>query len=207
MTGSGSTLIYILISFSYLVGSIPFGIIISRAKGVDLRSVGSGNIGATNVLRSVGKLPALFTLIADILKGAVPLLILKFFIDVSDTQSFEIWGGAVGLAVVSGHLFPVFLSFKGGKGVATGLGVMLIYSPMTMLLMVLIWLSTAAIFRFSSLAAIAAFAFMPAIIFFIDASLIKVSFSLILSAIIIIKHFSNIRRIINGTESRVGSGK
>jgi glycerol-3-phosphate acyltransferase PlsY len=205
MTGSSGILIYLLIPISYLVGSIPFGIIISRPKGIDLRSSGSGNIGATNVLRSVGKLPALFTLIADILKGAVPLMLLSYLSGGSGMPSFEVWGGVIGLAAVLGHLFPVFLSFKGGKGVATGLGVMLVYSPAAMLMMVLVWLSSAALFRYSSLAAIAAFTSLPAIIFFIDGSLTKVSFALILSMLIIIRHSSNIKRLINGTESRIGS--
>jgi glycerol-3-phosphate acyltransferase PlsY len=207
MTASGSMLIYLLVPFSYLVGSIPFGIIISRSKGIDLRSTGSGNIGATNVLRSVGKLPALVTLMADILKGAVPLMLLRTIIDLQDTQAFALWGGVIGLAVVLGHLFPVFLSFKGGKGVATGLGVILIYSPITMLLMVLVWLSTAALFRHSSLSAIAAFISLPPIIFFVDGSMTKVCFGLLLSLIILLKHSSNIRRLIDGTESKIGSSR
>ncbi|MDO8282930.1 MAG: glycerol-3-phosphate 1-O-acyltransferase PlsY [Thermodesulfovibrionia bacterium] len=199
--------LYLLIPLSYLIGSIPFGVIISKAKGIDIRSTGSGNIGATNVLRGVGKLPALLTLVCDILKGAAPFFLLYLILGERGSSSFDLWGGMAALAVVAGHLFPVFLSFKGGKGVATGLGVMLFYSPITLAVMVIIWLVTAAIARYSSLSAITAYSVMPIILALSGASFIKVSFGLILAMMIVLKHASNIKRLCNGAETKIGGSK
>lgn len=199
--------IYILIFVSYLIGSIPFGVIISRAKGIDIRSTGSGNIGATNVLRGVGKSAALLTLVCDILKGAAPLFLLYLILGERDSSSFVLWGGMTGLAVVLGHLFPVFLSFKGGKGVATGLGVMLFYSPSTLVAMIIIWLMTAAFSRYSSLSAITAYTAMPIILALSGAPYVKVCFGLLLAVLIVLKHASNIQRLLNGTETKIGGSK
>lgn len=199
--------LYLLIPVSYLIGSIPFGVIISKVKGIDIRSTGSGNIGATNVLRGVGKLPALLTLVCDILKGAVPFLLLYMILGESDSSLFDLWGGMTGLAVVLGHLFPAFLSFKGGKGVATGLGVMLFYSPITLAVMVIIWLMTAAFTRYSSLSAITAYIAMPIILAFSSSSYIKVCYGLTLAVIIVLKHASNIKRLCNGTETKIGGSR
>lgn len=199
--------IYILIFVSYLIGSIPFGVIISRAKGIDIRSTGSGNIGATNVLRGVGKSAALLTLVCDILKGAAPLFLLYLILGERDSSSFVLWGGMAGLAVVLGHLFPAFFSFKGGKGVATGLGVMLFYSPATLVAMIIIWLMTAAFSRYSSLSAITAYTAMPIILALSGAPYIKVFFGLLLAVLIVLKHASNIQRLLNGTETKIGGSK
>lgn len=204
MTDSGNIFLYLLIPFSYLIGTIPFGVILSRSKGVDLRSTGSGNIGATNVLRSVGKLPALLTLAGDMIKGAIPLWLLLLIIDKTDPSTFDLWGGLAGLTVVLGHLFPIFLAFKGGKGVATGLGVMSVYSPVTLLVMVLIWLTTAAITRYSSLSAVVAYTLMPLVMALSGESMNKVLFGLILAVLIVVKHSSNIKNLINGSETKIG---
>lgn len=204
MTDSGNIFLYLLIPFSYLIGTIPFGVILSRSKGVDLRSTGSGNIGATNVLRSVGKLPALLTLAGDIIKGAIPLWLLLLIIDKTDPSTFDLWGGLAGLTVVLGHLFPIFLAFKGGKGVATGLGVMSVYSPVTLLVMVLIWLTTVAVTRYSSLSAVAAYTLMPLVMALSGESMNKVLFGLILAVLIVVKHSSNIKNLINGSETKIG---
>ncbi len=205
MTGSVQILLFLLIPAAYLFGAVPFGIIISRSKGVDIRAVGSGNIGATNVLRSVGKVSAVITLVCDILKGTLPMILLTVMLRQSNQFSIDLWGGIVGLSVILGHLFPVFLSFKGGKGVATGLGVMLIYSPVALLLMVAIWLITAVITKYSSLSAIIAFTLMPIIVFVGGASAIKTSLCFSFAVLIVFRHMSNIKSLMNGTETKIGA--
>ncbi|MBF0473439.1 MAG: glycerol-3-phosphate 1-O-acyltransferase PlsY, partial [Nitrospirae bacterium] len=146
-------MIITLLIFAFLCGSIPSGIIVAKIKGVDLRLVGSGNIGATNVLRGVGKIPALITLIADILKGVVPVLLGIHY------KIGEPYIGLMAVSAVLGHDFSIFLKFKGGKGVATSLGVFFIYSPLVGLINVILWLASAVIFRYSSLSALIAFGF------------------------------------------------
>lgn len=210
---SVSPLLYILVPAAFLLGSIPSGIIFTRSKGIDLRSTGSKNIGATNVLRSAGKMPALLTLIGDIIKGAIPVIICKYIVANIDlaSQSAELtvtvedlWPGIVGLSAVLGHMFSVFLSFKGGKGVATGLGVLSAYSPAVAGIMLLVWISAAVIFRISSLAAICAVTAMPVVFILFRASAIKITVGIILAALIIYKHKTNIKNLLAGTESRIG---
>ncbi|MBI4843289.1 MAG: glycerol-3-phosphate 1-O-acyltransferase PlsY [Nitrospirae bacterium] len=203
MSGASLCLFVLL---SYLTGSIPFGVIISRRKGIDLRSIGSGNIGATNVLRGAGKLAAFFTLAGDILKGVLPLLILHILFEGKEAR-FNLWGGAAGLAAVIGHLFPVFLSFRGGKGVATGLGVMLVYSPVTLAVMAAVWLCTAVISRYSSLSSIIAYITMPAVMAFAGEPALKILFGAALALLIISKHAPNIKRLADGTEHKIGGMK
>jgi len=116
----------------------------------------------------------------------------------------DLWLGIAGLAAVSGHMFSVFLSFRGGKGVATGFGVMLCYSPATAGLMLIIWILTAVVFRYSSLAALIAVAAMPVILVLLDASIIKIIIGVLIALLIIFKHIPNIRNLIAGTESRIG---
>lgn len=217
MTGEAfavSPIIYALIPIAFLLGSIPCGVIFTKGSGVDLRSTGSKNIGATNVLRSAGKWPALLTLLGDMLKGALPVIICNYLIDnigpsmQSDEQARimrDFWPGLVGLSAVLGHMFSIFLSFKGGKGVATGLGVLLAYSPAVAGIMLLIWISVAFIFKYSSLAAICAVTAMPVIFILFKATTVKVTIGLVLAALIIYKHKSNIKKLIEGTESRIGN--
>lgn len=207
-----SPLLYLLVPAAFLMGSIPFGLIFTRGRGIDLRSTGSKNIGATNVLRSAGKIPALLTLLGDMIKGAVPVFICRYVIGHIDISlqadarviAEDLWPGIVGLSAVLGHMFSVFLSFKGGKGVATGLGVMLAYSPAVAGIMLLIWIAVALIFRISSLAAITAVTVMPVIFILLGASHVKVTIGIIIAAFIIYKHKSNIKNLIAGTESRIG---
>lgn len=208
-----SPIIYTLIPIAFLLGSIPCGVIFTKGRGVDLRSTGSKNIGATNVLRSAGKLPAFLTLLGDMLKGALPVIICNYLIDnigpsmQSDEQARimrDLWPGLVGLSAVLGHMFSVFLSFKGGKGVATGLGFLLVYSPAVAGIMFLIWIAVAFVFKYSSLAAISAVTAMPVIFILFKASTVKVTIALVLAVLIIYKHKSNIKNLIEGTESRIG---
>jgi glycerol-3-phosphate acyltransferase PlsY len=132
-----------LVPAAYLIGSIPFGLIFTRGSGVDLRSTGSRNIGATNVLRSVGKVPAILTLLSDGLKGATPVIICNYLLSITNPEmsTGELWISAVGLSAVLGHMFSVFLGFKGGKGVATGIGVIAAYSPSVSLILIGIWIT------------------------------------------------------------------
>jgi glycerol-3-phosphate acyltransferase PlsY len=183
--------------FGYLCGSIPFGLILTRLAGTqDIRSVGSGNIGATNVLRTGRKGLAAATLLGDALKGTAAVLV---------TQHF--WGAKpamiAGLGAFLGHLFPVWLGFKGGKGVATYIGVLLGLAWPIALSFCLIWLAAAALTRYSSLAALIASAAAPLLLWIIGAPAQALLFVL-LTALLWIMHRGNIVRLWQGTESRIG---
>ena len=185
---------------SYLVGGIPFGLIIGRAvAGVDVRTVGSGNIGATNVLRAAGKPAAILTLAADCLKGLLPVLLA--------TRLFpgDVVTALSGAAAIIGHTFPVYLGFKGGKGVATSFGVVLAVMPLTGLVCLLAWIAAAAIWRYSSLSALIAFALYPVITFAgrSDSKALGL-LSLFVFGMIYIRHRENIKRLLAGTEPKIG---
>lgn len=182
---------------AFLIGSIPIGQIIAKSRGIDLQKVGSGNIGATNVLRTTGKLPALLTLIGDYAKGMAVVLLAGLF-DVGIVAQ-----GAMGIIVVLGHNFSIFLKFKGGKGVATSLGVLSIYAPLAALVTVILWLLTVALTRYSSLGAVISFCSLPLSIFFLDTRE-KLPIAIIMSIILLVRHKDNIKRLIAGTESKVG---
>jgi glycerol-3-phosphate acyltransferase PlsY len=184
----------------YLSGSIPFGVLAARIfKLGDLRKIGSGSIGATNVLRTGNKLAALITLVLDALKGAVPVLIF-----------LGLWGDlagqAAGLGAFLGHCFPVWLRFRGGKGVATWLGVMLAIDPLTWVALCLTWLATAALTRISSAGALVAAASGP-LWLILFGRWEAVLLAIILGALIWIRHHANIRRILRGEEPRIGTKK
>ncbi len=209
-----NSLVYLTVPLAFFLGSIPFGILFTRSKGIDIRSVGSRNIGATNVLRSVGKTPAILTLLCDMLKGTIAVLICKVVMAKVSTSTGtpgspamveDFWLGIAGLSAVMGHMFSLFLSFKGGKGVATGFGVILAYSPATAGITLIIWLLVAWQFKFSSLAAIISISTMPFILALLKASSVKITMSVILAALVIYKHRSNIKDLIGGSESKIGS--
>jgi len=189
-------IVFLLVA-AFLVGSIPVGHIIARSRGVDLQQTGSGNIGATNVLRTTGKLPALFTLIGDFAKGIAVILVARFF-DVG-----ILYQGIIGITAVLGHNFSIFLKFKGGKGVATSLGVLSIYAPLAALVTIILWLMTVVITRYSSLGAVISFCSLPFSIFFLDTKE-KLPIVIIMSIILLMRHTDNIKRLIAGTESRIG---
>ncbi len=181
----------------YLLGSIPFGLIFTRGAGTqDIRSIGSGSIGATNVLRTGRKGLAAATLLADVLKGlsAVMLAAIWFGDDA---------GLVAGFGAFIGHLFPVWLRFKGGKGVATGLGILLAVSWKTALVVALIWIALAAAFRYSSLASLIAAAAAPVILWFIGAPSAALLF-VALAVLTLIMHRGNIARLRQGTEGKIG---
>ncbi len=210
---SFNPLIFLIIPIAFLIGSVPFGILFTRGSGVDLTSTGSKNIGATNVLRTAGKLPAIMTLLCDMFKGTLSVYICSLMIAALDPGGWspelsliinDIWLGIAGLAAVSGHIFSVFLSFRGGKGVATGLGVMIFYSPTAAGIMFLVWILMAYIFRYSSLAALTAVAVMPIILALFGATAPKITIGLLIALLIFLKHIPNIKNHIAGTESRIG---
>jgi glycerol-3-phosphate acyltransferase PlsY len=183
---------------AYLLGSIPFGLLIAIGmKGVDPRQSGSGNIGATNVLRTAGKKEGLLTLLGDLGKGYLAVLVASWF-----SSGGEAWGLAAGLACVLGHLYPIFLRFRGGKGVATGFGVLLGLDPTVGLLAFSLWALAFSISRISSVGALIAFGALPLVILIVrGVGLFLVSGS-VMSGLIYLKHAENIRRLLSGAEER-----
>lgn len=188
---------------AYLVGSLSFAVIVSRFMGLaDPRSYGSGNPGATNVLRSGNRAAALLTLAFDALKGYVPVLLALVYgprFGLGDTTA-----AFVGLGAFIGHLWPVFFRFQGGKGVATAAGVLLALNPWLGLATLLTWVIIAAFFRYSSLASLVSAAFAPfyqALIWDVEPGLIAI---IAMSLLLVWRHEGNIRKLIAGTESRLG---
>ena len=185
---------------AYLLGSTPFGIVMAKLFGLgDLRQIGSGNIGATNVLRTGNKLAALLTLIGDAGKAGAAVLIARAALADDAAQ-------VAGLAAVLGHLYPVYLKFKGGKGVATLLGTLLALHWPIGLFACLTWLAIAALFRISSLSALVASALAPVAAPFLGYGQ-GVALLVIIAVLVWYKHGTNIRRIADGTEPRIGKGK
>ena len=182
---------------AYLLGSIPFGVILTRLAGIDLRQVGSGNIGATNVLRTGKKALAATTLLLDALKGTVAVLLAAFLMP-GDSEVAAV----AALCVLLGHCFPVWLRFRGGKGVATLLGIWLGLAPVVFLGMALSWLSGALITRRSSCGALAMCIAAPVFASLFAPDYLASSFVMI--AIVTLKHRGNIARLIAGTEPRIG---
>jgi len=188
-----------LVPLGYVSGSIPFGLLIAKAsKGVDVRGIGSGNIGATNVLRAAGKGAAALTLALDMLKGWAPVALGRI-VGASDALV-----AGVALAAFLGHLYPVFLRFRGGKGVATFLGVLLALLPKVAFLVAGVWLLVAAVFRYSSLAALVAAAASPLLVWLLDGRRGFVALAVVLSGFILIRHRDNMRRLLAGEERRIG---
>ncbi|NTS29820.1 glycerol-3-phosphate 1-O-acyltransferase PlsY [Phyllobacterium sp. BT25] len=194
---AGVPLLLFALAFGYLLGSIPFGLILTRMAGLgDVRSIGSGNIGATNVLRTGNKKLAAATLLLDMLKGTAAVLIAG----IASPEAAI----AAGLGAFLGHIFPVWLKFKGGKGVATYLGVLLGLFWQGALIFAAVWLGVAYATRYSSLAALVAAAIVPIALYIIGLHQIAVLF-LILTVIVFIKHRANIRRLVAGNEGKIGS--
>ncbi|MGE5808287.1 MAG: glycerol-3-phosphate 1-O-acyltransferase PlsY [Nitrospirota bacterium] len=192
----------ITILASYLLGAVPFGLLFTKLfSGIDVRSVGSGNIGATNVLRAAGKKIAVLTLLADGLKGFLPVYVARLLFHDEWTTALS------GAAAVLGHVFPVWLRFKGGKGVATSFGVVLAVSPWVGLIALLAWLTAAIVWRYSSLSALVAFASYPLITFIVPPEPSKPfgSLSLFIFGMIYYRHRENIKRLVAGTEPKIGN--
>lgn len=190
-------IIIIALCSGYILGSIPFGLVLTRIAGLgDIRKIGSGNIGATNVLRTGNKFLALLTLILDIGKGAVAVLIMEYL--------YPGLGLFAGGGAFLGHVYSIFLKFKGGKGVATFLGIMVALNPLTGILCCLTWLLCAVIFRISSLSALAAALMSPLYSFYFVGLNLTILAS-ILCIFIFLKHRDNIKRLLAGTEPKIGN--
>ncbi len=207
--------------FGYIFGSIPFGLIITNFAGLgDIRKIGSGNIGTTNVLRTGNKKLAFLTLILDAMKGVIPILIYSVFV----LEYNHGMSALIGLGAIIGHCFPIWLKFKGGKGVATALGVLLVSFPLSGITACLIWLTAAFTFRYSSLAAIFAMLCSPIVTyifywepiqrtyfdFLLDIVLFSYhnfALSIWISLLVIYRHKENIRRLIKGEESKISFKK
>ncbi|HUO23006.1 MAG TPA: glycerol-3-phosphate 1-O-acyltransferase PlsY [Caulobacteraceae bacterium] len=192
----------------YLLGSIPFGVLATRAAGLgDIRNVGSGNIGATNVLRTGRKDLALITLVGDGGKGAAAVGLAWLLVGRFDVPQSALYAALAGGAAFVGHLFPVWLGFKGGKGVATFLGVLLAAAWPVGLLCCATWLVMAKLGRISSLSALTAAALSPLYALLLHRPPPTVVLAAALAALVFVRHHENIRRLINGVEPRIGAGK
>lgn len=192
------TLSIILIIISYLIGSFSSAVIICRIMGYpDPRTQGSGNPGATNVLRYGGKKAAALTLLLDVLKGTIPVLIAYSLINNATTLA------AVGFAAFLGHLYPIFFRFRGGKGVATAFGVLLGLSWLVAIMALATWLITAALLRYSSLAALITAILTPAYMFWLSPQPAFIVLSGIITLLLIWRHRSNIRKLLDGTEGKI----
>lgn len=187
---------------AYLLGAIPFGLVLTKALTKrDPREHGSGNIGATNAMRTGGKLVGALTLLADILKGAIPVM-LAIYAGMAES-------GVAAIAAVTflGHIFPVYLRFKGGKGVATMLGVMLPWQPLVAGIGIVIWLLALKVSRYVSLSSILAAVSLPLLIVWSGGSLPALEVGILIASLVTLKHASNIRRLLNGTEPATGAGR
>ncbi len=191
-----------LVTGAYLLGALSTAIIVCRAMGLpDPRQSGSRNPGATNVLRIGGKRAAALTLLGDVAKGIIPVALAQA-LGTSDPVL-----GLVGLAAFLGHLYPVYFGFRGGKGVATALGVLLALHPLVGAAAVLVWLAMAAALRYSSLAALTASITAPAITYWVTASTALTGAVAVMVVLLIWRHRGNIARLARGEEDRIGSGK
>ena len=212
-------IIYIvMLLIAYVIGSINFSVIFSKKfAGFDVREKGSGNAGSTNMLRSVGKGAAALTLICDILKGVVAISIAIIFGNMFKDTNKELLVQIAGIAVVIGHTFPIFFGFKGGKGVATSLGILLMSNWQIGLICLVFALILMILTRMVSLGSCAAAVLFPVLTLFINDNYTVLTegkngttyfiYSLILAIIVLFNHRSNIKRILNGTENRLGKNK
>ena len=195
---------------AYLLGSIPTGYLVARAKGIDIRSAGSGNIGATNVFRILGKPAGVFVLVFDGLKGFAAC---AWFSDLI-IQVFGVPTGAevdarlaAGIAAVLGHNYPCWLKFQGGKGVATSAGALAALVPWALLIILSIWIILSGLTRYVSVGSVAASFTLPFATWFTTQSWTLTIFTGAMGALAIFKHKGNIQRLLNGTENRIGSPK
>lgn len=206
----GATAITALIA--YLLGSISFAIIVSKVYAHDdVRKYGSKNAGMTNIIRTYGKLPAFFTLLGDFLKGVLAVVIGRWIFSTMGITAFDA-GYVAGFFALLGHLYPVYFGFKGGKGVLTSLGIILVVNPLVFFILLIIFLPILFITKIVSLISITGALLYPVITLVVDLCLRKpalfdVLFAALFSVIVIYKHKDNIRRLLNGTEKRIGDKK
>ena len=194
--------VWLLVPLAYLMGSLSTAVIVSKLFGLpDPRQQGSKNPGATNVLRLGGKKAAAITLAGDALKGLIPVMLAQYLGATTDMVA------AVGLAAFLGHLYPVFFGFKGGKGVATALGVLSGFSGWVGLSVLATWILMAVVFRYSSLSALTAAILAPVYVWFILKSPVLAGAALAMALLLVSRHRANIERLLKGEESRLGSKK
>jgi acyl phosphate:glycerol-3-phosphate acyltransferase len=199
---------FLILAAAYILGSIPFGLILAKLfVGSDIRKAGSGNIGATNVARVAGPAAGILTLLLDAAKGATAVWLAGRFTDQSSTTMT-----LAAVAALLGHCFPVWLRFKGGKGVATALGVFLMLAPMAALGALLVFIIVSVAWRYVSLGSVSAAAAMPLLMYFLwapgHAPPLVVDFgTLFASALVIVKHDANLQRLVDGTEPKFSFGK
>ena len=193
-----NTLFILIMIAIYLIAAIPTGVVIARLMGgEDVRQKGSGNIGATNVYRVAGKLAGVLTLVGDTLKGFLPLLAFKTWLEPTPTQL-----GIASAVAILGHCYPVYLKFKGGKGVATALGIFLVISPKAVFFALIVFILTVAITRYISLGSVLAALSAPLVILLLNHPQPIFLATLFIAALVIWRHNSNIRRLLDGTENR-----
>jgi acyl phosphate:glycerol-3-phosphate acyltransferase len=192
------TVLLLLIILAYVCGSIPTGVLLARRRGVDPRDIGSGNIGARNVARAAGNALGFLTLVGDAAKGLLPVLL------ASRLGIGEGGRALVALAAFTGHLYPCFLGFQGGKGVAIALGILLGLAPLGMAVAVPIFLATVAVSRYVSVGSLLAAAVTPIVLAGLGYSVVVILVALVMGIWIAIRHRDNIRRIRFGTEARIG---
>jgi glycerol-3-phosphate acyltransferase PlsY len=198
------------IGLSYFAGSVPTGFLVAKAKNIDIRKVGSGNIGATNVFRYLGKPAGIFVLLADALKGWVAVALISRVLvpgifHVSDLVQIERLSICGGVAAVLGHNYTCWLRFKGGKGIATSAGVLIALVPWALLIILAIWIVVFALTRYVSLASIAASVALPFATWATAHSGLMILVTACLAALAVYKHKTNIQRLLAGTENRIGS--
>lgn len=200
-----------LVLFAYLLGAVPFGILVARAfdRNVDIRRTGSGNIGATNVLRSVGRAAGALTLLLDAGKGAVALAVAERILSCGGALPPEkaAWLAPVGAAAFLGHIFPVYLGFRGGKGVATALGILLYLSPAAALVLLVLFLAVTGVSRYVSLGSLAAATVLPFTLAVPGEPHWKTVLGLTMSILVFYTHRENIARLRAGNERKVGAPK
>ena len=201
-------LILLLFSFlGYLIGSIPFGLILTKMSGLgDIRDIGSGNIGATNVLRTGNKKIAFLTLILDGSKGALALFLLTSILtntSIFSIYNFELIMSVVAIASVLGHCFPIWLNFKGGKGVATGFGTILFINLLVGIAALMIWFLIAKLFKISSMSALVTYFLIPFLMTFNSVENYFIIASIFISSICWFQHRENIKRLLNRTEPKI----
>jgi glycerol-3-phosphate acyltransferase PlsY len=197
--------LFLILIACYLLGSVPSGYLIGKAfKGIDIRDFGSGNIGFTNVLRAIGTFPALIVLIIDITKGIMAVYLGFFFAQLMGIDC-QVMGGIGGLASIVGHNWPIFLKFKGGKGVAVTAGVFLALTPIPFLLSLLVMVGIIALTRYVSLGSIVAAGSLPFFVFWLrNNARLYLFLSIIAALFILFKHRNNIQRLLRSKESKIG---
>lgn len=204
---NSTAIIVVSALLSYLIGSIPFGYLIGLMHGVDIRTLGSGNIGATNVFRTLGRKPGIFTFVLDVMKGVAAVSVVPSAVALCAGAEAPVFTAVLcGAAVMLGHMFPLYLGFKGGKGVATGLGIAIGLAPHTALVALLVWIVAFVVTRYVSVGSCLAALTVAVAPWFLDNDprlhCIVPALLVLLGTLVIVKHRSNIKRLFAGTENR-----